>query len=143
MSSPISLTLQLRPSDRNRELTGRFGIINPEGKKFLLIYVHCGTSAISAAERVQDRCFTYQEALDFILEGDRSTVDDQTAYLAPDHKYRPNTGETWEQNQPECLDEPYCFDYGSVAMSTRSDDPDEQVDVAYKDSDEDDYDLVD
>lgn len=141
MSSPISLALQLRPSDRNRVLTGRFGSLNPKGKKYLLIYVHCGTSAESAAVAVKDRNFTYAEALAYILDGDRSTINGNTAYLDPNHDYRPNTGETWERNQPEYIDEPYCFDYGSVVMFTRTDDENEEVEVVFKDNDEDEYEL--
>jgi hypothetical protein len=144
MSSPISLVIQLRPSDRNRTLSGRFGSINPNGKKYLQIYVHCATDAYSAAAVIQnDKCFTYKEALEYVLDGDRSTVTGNTAYLDPKHDYRPNTGETWEHDQPECLDEPYCFDYGSVLMFTRSDDENESVDVLYKDNDEDEYELAD
>lgn len=142
MSSPISLSLQLRPSDRNRVLTGRFGSINPNGKKHLLIYVHCGTSAERAAEAVKEKEFTYEKALTYILDGDRSTIEGNTAYLDPNHDYRPNDGETWERDQPECIDEPYCFDYGTVAMFTRSDDENEDVEVVFKDNDEDDYELV-
>lgn len=142
MSSPISLSLQLRPSDRNRVLTGRFGSLNPEGHAHLLIYVHCATDAERAAEAIKEKNFTYEEALAYILDGNRSTINGNTACLDPHHDYRPNDGETWEDNQPECVDEPYCFDYGTVAMFTRTDDENENVEVVYKYSDDEDYELV-
>jgi hypothetical protein len=134
MSTPKSLVLQLRPSDRNRTITGKFGSLNPEGHKFLLIYVHCDCDA----KYLFEKNFTYQEALDFIMEGDRSNLQTGSAYLG-----RPGRDEVWEGSQPEATDTPYPFDFGSLLMITRTDDPNEEVTVLEWDAEEEDYLIAD
>lgn len=146
MSSPVSLVIQLRPSDRNRIIKGKFGSVDPNGKKFLLVYVHAGDDGYRLARTLEKRKYTYKQALDFVMEGDRSCYLEHTAYADPDHIYSKNLQKEeceWESNIPDATDDPYPFDFGSTLIITRTDNEDEEVTVLAYNSEEKDYELPD
>lgn len=78
MSTRSNIAILLRPEDRNKDFKTPWGqVVNAKGKKYLYVYCHHD----GYPEGVGDdliRMFDgdkYEQALAYILVGDRSTVD--------------------------------------------------------------------
>ena len=78
MSTRSNIAILLRPEDRNKTLKTPWGqSVNANGKKFLVVYCHndgypegVGADLDSSFEGGR-----YEDALEYILRGDRSTTD--------------------------------------------------------------------
>lgn len=79
MSTRSNIAILLRPEDRNRNFTTPMGTtVNANGKKYLYVYCHNDgyPEGVGAdLKRMFEGEDSYEDALEYILAGDRSTTD--------------------------------------------------------------------
>ena len=78
MSTHSNIAILLRPEDRNRDFETPMGTtVNAGGKKYLFVYCHNDGYPSGVGADLEDMFDggDYEEALDYILAGDRSTAD--------------------------------------------------------------------
>lgn len=76
MSTRSNIAIELREEDRNKVFTTPWGsTISPKGAKYLVIYCHNDGYPSGVGYGLLDKNFTYDSALKYILQGDRSAVD--------------------------------------------------------------------
>lgn len=108
MSTRCNVAICLREDDRSKTFTSPNSpdfTISPDGAKYLVIYIHndgypegVGEDLVRLAEGA-----TYEDILNFILEGDRSTVlnsyyawrQEPWKYIKPDPMYNPELNEEY------------------------------------------------
>ena len=94
MSTRSNIAIKLKEEDRNRDfIAPDNSVFNPGGKAYLQIYCHFDGYPDGVGQDLLDEKFTYEEALNFIMLGDHSTVKE--AYI-----FR---GESWQQDKPDCM----------------------------------------
>ena len=99
MSTRSNIAIKLKEEDRNKDFIAPDGsIFNPGGKEYLQIYCHSDGYPDGVGQKLLDENFTYEQALNFIMLGSHSTVEE--AYI--------ERGEKWQNNKPDCIDEPQC-----------------------------------
>ena len=79
MSTRSNIAILLREEDRNRNFTTPMGTtVNPRGAKYLYVYCHNDGYPSGVGQDLKDMFEgeeSYEEALEYILAGDRSTTD--------------------------------------------------------------------
>ena len=79
MSTRSNIAILLREEDRNRDFETPMGtIVNPHGAKYLYVYCHNDGYPSGVGADLKDMFEgeeSYEEALEYILAGDRSTTD--------------------------------------------------------------------
>ena len=78
MSTRSNIAILLRPDDRNKDFKTPWGqVVNAKGKKYLYVYCHNDGYPDGVGAGLVDMFggSKYEHALDYILAGDRSTVD--------------------------------------------------------------------
>lgn len=78
MSTRSNIAILLRPEDRNRNLKTEMGTtVNAKGKPYLYVYCHNDgyPSGVGADLKNMFDGADYEDALEYILMGDRSTTD--------------------------------------------------------------------
>lgn len=78
MSTRSNIAILLRPEDRNKTFKTPWGkSVNPNGEKFLVVYCHNDgdPSGVGADLESMFNGGNYEDALEYILRGDRSTTD--------------------------------------------------------------------
>lgn len=99
MSTRSNIAIKLKEEDRHRDfIAPDNSVFNPGGKAYLQIYCHFDGYPDGVGQDLLDAKFTYEDALNFIMLGDHSTVKE--AYI-----FR---GESWQQDKPDCMDKPQC-----------------------------------
>lgn len=119
MSTPSTIVVHLRPEDRNKTFETPFGtFIKPNGMQYLSVYCHYDGCPSGVGEYLAKEITTYEKAIEFICEGERSTVYNGTG----DPKYG-----TKISNTLGCTtDYLYVLDYeeGSNGIIVKMADPD-------------------
>ena len=101
MSTRSNIAIKLKEEDRHRDfIAPDNSVFNPGGKAYLQIYCHFDGYPDGVGQDLLDAKFTYEEALNFIMLGGHSTVEE--AYI--------ERGEKWQDNKPSCKDKPYCYE---------------------------------
>lgn len=99
MSTRSNIAIKLKEEDRNRDFIAPDNSqFNPGGKAYLQIYCHFDGYPSGVGQDLLDENFTYEQALNFIMLGDHSSVEE--AYI--------ERGESWQDDKPRCMDEPIC-----------------------------------
>lgn len=76
MSTRSNIVLKLRQDDVKKRHRSSCGIsVNPNGNHYLTIYCHHDGYPEGVGRALVAKKMTYEQALAYILEGDRSTVD--------------------------------------------------------------------
>ena len=78
MSTRSNIAILLRPDDRNKDFETPWGqVVNAKGKKYLYVYCHNDGYPDGVGAGLVDMFGggKYEQALAYILMGDRSTVD--------------------------------------------------------------------
>lgn len=78
MSTRSNIAILLRPEDRNKTFRTPWGrTVNPNGEKFLMVYCHNDgyPEGVGADLESMFEGGNYEDALEYILRGDRSTTD--------------------------------------------------------------------
>lgn len=92
MSTRSNIAITLREEDKGKTFKTKFGTdfyIDPMAN-FLVIYIHHDGYLDGVGKDLLNNLKTYEQVLDFILEGDRTSFD--TSYTS--------TGECYEDNEP-------------------------------------------
>lgn len=99
MSTRSNIAIKLKEEDRNKDfIAPDDSVFNPGGKAYLQIYCHFDGYPEGVGQQLLYENFTYEQALNFIILGDHSTVKE--AYIL--------RGEKWQDDKPKCIDEPKC-----------------------------------
>lgn len=79
MSTRSNIAILLRPEDRNKTFKTPMGTtVNPNGAKYLYVYCHNDGYPSGVGQDLKDMfegTESYEQALEYILAGDRSTTD--------------------------------------------------------------------
>lgn len=94
MSTRSYIALRLREEDKNKSFKAACGLtVNASGSKYLYVYCHFDGYPEGVGADLKNLEMTYDDALEFILKGDRSTCE--KSY--------------WERRKEKCP--PHTIDY--------------------------------
>lgn len=75
MATRSNIYLKLREEDRTKQHKSACGLdVNPEGDQYLEVYCHFDGYPDGVGKVLKDMNMTYEDALKYILEGDRSVA---------------------------------------------------------------------
>lgn len=118
MSTRSNIAILLRESDRNRDLETEMGtIVNAKGKPYLYVYCHNDGYPSGVGQDLKDMFdgADYEDALEYILMGDRSTTDLSYWQWRGEDNVDPVPADTEE----DCYNEEYLYIIEEVDGSGR------------------------
>jgi len=118
MSTRSNIAILLRPADRNRDLETEMGTtVNAKGKPYLYVYCHNDGYPSGVGQDLKDMFdgADYEDALEYILMGDRSTTDLSYWQWREEDNVDPVPADTEE----DCFNEEYLYIIEEVDGSGR------------------------
>ena len=118
MSTRSNIAILLREEDRNRDLETEMGTtVNAGGKPYLYVYCHNDGYPSGVGQELKDMFegADYEDALEYILMGDRSTTDLSYWQWRGEENVDPCPADTEE----DCFNEEYLYILEEVDASHR------------------------